>query len=145
MGVIDVFGLKPADQRPLAQALCGYDSIVTLEEGFIKRGGLDAFIARVIAENGGQAKLTSLGVDGRYLFELGGRERLHRICGIDEEGILRAISASAARVVRAKSAGGGVRSSLRGGPADSPVLGPCGPHVVQPQAVTTRSDWKGRV
>jgi transketolase len=92
IGVIDVFGLKPADQRPLYESLRRYDSIVTLEEGFIKRGGLDSFISCVLAENGSQVKLTRLGVDDRYLFELGGRERLHRICGIDEEGVLEVVS-----------------------------------------------------
>jgi transketolase len=92
IGVIDVFGLKPADQQPLYESLRRYDWIVTLEEGFIKRGGLDSFIACVLAENGSQVKLTRLGVDDRYLFELGGRERLHRICGIDEEGVLEVVS-----------------------------------------------------
>ncbi len=92
VGVVDVFGLKPADEQPLYEALQGYESIVTLEEGFIKRGGLDAMIGRLLADNGSQAKLTSLGVDDHYLFDLGGRERLHRLCGIDEEGVLGAIS-----------------------------------------------------
>ena len=92
VGVVDVFGLKPADEQPLCEALRGYESIVTLEEGFIKRGGLDAMIGQVLADNGSHAKLTRLGVDDRYLFDLGGREQLHRLCGMDEEGVLNAIS-----------------------------------------------------
>jgi len=92
VGVVDVFGLKPAHERPLYEALCGYDSIVTLEEGFIKRGGLDAMVGQILADHGSRAKLTRLGVDDRYLFDLGGREQLHRLCGIDEEGVLNAIS-----------------------------------------------------
>ena len=88
MGVIDVFGLKPADEQPLYEALRGYDDVVTLEEGFIKRGGLDAMIGRLLADNGSRAKLTRLGVDDHYLFDLGGREQLHRLCGMDEEGVL---------------------------------------------------------
>ena len=92
VGVIDVFGLKPADEQPLYEALCGYEHIVTLEEGFIKRGGLDAMIGGLLADNGSRARLTRLGVDDRYLFELGGRQHLHRLCGIDEETILTAIS-----------------------------------------------------
>jgi len=91
VGVVDVFGLKPADARPLFEAIRHYDSVVTVEEGFIKRGGLDSFVARVLTENGLRPKLTSLGIDDRYLFELGGRERLHRLCGIDEDGILAAL------------------------------------------------------
>ena len=92
IGVIDVFGLKPADAQPLAEALSRYHSLITLEEGFINRGGLDAFISHLVTQNGADVKLTSLGVDDRYLFELGGRERLHRICSIDERGILNALS-----------------------------------------------------
>ncbi len=97
VGVVDVFGLKPADEQPLYEALCGYDRIVTLEEGFIKRGGLDAMIGRLLADNGSPAKLTRLGVDDRYLFELGGRERLHQLCGIDVEGVLSAVAGAAVR------------------------------------------------
>ncbi len=95
--MVDVFGLKPADEQPLYEALCGYDRIVTLEEGFIKRGGLDAMIGRLLADNGSPAKLTRLGVDDRYLFELGGRERLHQLCGIDVEGVLSAVAGAAVR------------------------------------------------
>ena len=92
VGVIDVFGLNPSGQQPLAKALDGYEHIVTLEEGFIRRGGLDAMIGQILVDCGCRAKLTRLGIDDRYLFELGGRQRLHHLCGIDEEGILRAIS-----------------------------------------------------
>jgi transketolase len=92
VGVIDVFGLTPADERPLLESLEGYRSVVTAEEGFINRGGLDSYVSRIVMDNGSQTKVTSLGVDDRYLFELGGRERLHRICGIDEDGIVGAVS-----------------------------------------------------
>jgi len=92
VGVVDVFGLKPADEQPLYEALRGYESIVTLEEGFIKRGGLDAMIGGLLADNGSRARITRLGVDDRYLFELGGRQRLHQLCGIDEEGVLSAVA-----------------------------------------------------
>jgi len=92
VGVIDVFGLTPADERPLLESLKGYRSVVTVEEGFINRGGLDSYVSRILMNNDTLTKVTSLGVDDRYLFELGGRERLHRICGIDEDGIAGAIS-----------------------------------------------------
>ena len=92
VGVIDVFGLKPADERPLLESLEGYRSVVTVEEGFVNRGGLDSYVSQMLMKNRKHTKVTSLGVDDRYLFELGGRERLHRICGIDEDGIVDAIS-----------------------------------------------------
>ena len=44
----------------------------------------------IIVGLGGIGKnLTRLGVDDRYLFDLGGREQLHRLCGIDEEGVVK--------------------------------------------------------
>ena len=49
-------------------------------------------IGQILADNGSRAKLTRLGVGDRYLFDLGGREQLHRLCGMDEEGVLAAIS-----------------------------------------------------
>jgi transketolase len=92
VGVIDVFGLKPANAEPLCEAIRRYESVVTLEEGFIRRGGLDSLVSCLLSESSAPAKLTRLGVDDRYLFELGGRERLHRICGIDEDSVLAAVS-----------------------------------------------------
>jgi transketolase len=90
IGVIDVFGLTPRDVEPLWKAIRGYRTLVSVEEGFINRGGLDALVAQVLTDHEASIRLVRLGVDGRHLFELGGRERLHRLCGMDEEAILAA-------------------------------------------------------
>jgi transketolase len=91
IGVIDVFGLTPRNTEPLWEAIRGYRRVVSVEEGFINRGGLDSLVAQVLTEHEAAIRLVRLGVDGRHLFELGGRERLHRLCNMDEDGILAAV------------------------------------------------------
>ena len=97
VGVLDVFGLKPSDETPLREALRITNSIITLEEGFTNRGGLDALVFQLAVQNGPLVKFTRLGIDDRYLFELGGREHLHRLCGMDEDSVLNAIKESVAQ------------------------------------------------
>jgi transketolase len=91
IGVIDVFGLTPRNTEPLWEAIRGYRRVVSVEEGFINRGGLDSLVAQGLTEHEAAIRLVRLGVDGRHLFELGGRERLHRLCNMDEDGILAAV------------------------------------------------------
>ena len=87
--------LTPRDTRSLWEAIRGYRTVVSVEEGFINRGGLDSLVAQVLTEHEANIRLVRLGVNGRHLFELGGRERLHRLCGMDEEAILAAVGVSA--------------------------------------------------
>lgn len=95
VGVVDVFGLKPKDEHPLCEVLRPYGTVITIEEGFINRGGLDSYICNVLVNRGLRANFRRLGVDDRYLFELGGRDRLHRLCGMDRDAIVRAVAEAA--------------------------------------------------
>jgi transketolase len=90
IGVIDVFGLTQPDTEPLWEAIRNYRTVVSVEEGFINRGGLDSLVAQALTERRAGIRLVRLGVDGRHLFELGGRQRLHGLCGMDEKAILAA-------------------------------------------------------
>lgn len=89
-GVIDIFMLKPIDDVLLYEALRKYSYIYTMEEGFINKGGLDSIVTNIL-NNLTQIKLTKLGFSDRYVFEVGNREHLHRINGLDEENIVRTI------------------------------------------------------
>jgi transketolase len=95
-GLVDVFAFKPLDEDALFRVLEQYRRVVTVEEGFVNRGSLDAMVAGLLARRGARIGLRALGVNDRYLFEVGNRAHLHKLCGMDEQGILQAIAAPAA-------------------------------------------------
>lgn len=95
IGVIDIFMLKPLDEAALADALRQYSRVITIEEGFLNNGGLDALVAKAIRRNGSCAALQNLGFDDKYVFDLGGRDYLYRTNGMDEEGIVSLLQRAA--------------------------------------------------
>ena len=76
IGVIDLFMFRPFDRAALRQSLRGYKNIITIEEAFIGKGGLDSLIAGVLREDKGGTHLDSIGFDDEYVFEVGDRASL---------------------------------------------------------------------
>ncbi len=91
VGVVDMFMLKPVNEKLLLETLKEYVYIITIEEGFIGNGGLDALISKVILDNRLNIKLKRMGFNDKYVFELGGRDYLHKLNNLDEEAIIKAI------------------------------------------------------
>ena len=89
IGVVDVFKLKPVNEKALAEVLKKYDYVISIEEGFINNGGLDSLILKIINENQLAVKFKNLGVDDKHIFDLGDRDYLHKINNIDEEAIIK--------------------------------------------------------
>lgn len=96
VGVIDLFDLARFDGDALAAVLAGYAGVVSLEEGFRGRGGMDAMLFEFTARRDLPAKLLNIGVDGGYRFELGSRAELHEQVGIGPEAVRRSVEAFAA-------------------------------------------------
>jgi transketolase len=96
IGVIDLFDLSAFSEVALATALEGYVGIVTMEEGFSGRGGLDALMFDWVNRRGAPVKIENIGVTGGYRFDLGDRELLHEKVGIG----LDAVHARVRRFVR---------------------------------------------
>ena len=82
-GLIDVFTLKGFNPKALYSSLSGYNRIITLEEGFINRGGFDSLIANLLIDNESEIKLKKIGFKGKYIFENGNRDALHKINSMD--------------------------------------------------------------
>jgi transketolase len=82
VGVIDIFDIANFDVAKLIKLIKPYQGIVTLEEGFRGRGGLDAKLFELISRNHLSHKMLNIGVEGGYRFELGSREELHEQVGI---------------------------------------------------------------
>ena len=89
-GLMDVFRLSPFDTERFVEAIKGYRTVVTLEEGFIGRGGLDTLVLGALAGTG--ARIMSMGFEGGYVFEIGDRDYLHRLKGLDPEAIAARVS-----------------------------------------------------
>jgi len=92
IAVIDLFDIAGFDRTAFLQELAGYQAIVTLEEGFKGRGGVDAMLFDLLA---GEAPrpILNLGVAPGYRFELGSRTELHEQVGIGPESVQRAVAA----------------------------------------------------
>jgi transketolase len=72
--VLDVFTLQPLDGAAFQQALTGASLIVSLEEGFVGKGGLDALVCMALANASRRVPHWGLGLAPEYSFEVGERE-----------------------------------------------------------------------
>lgn len=82
IGVVDVFNLRDPDMARFREALRGVKTVVTLEEGFPHRGGLDTLVRTLL--DGTPTRIRPRGFAERYTFEIGPREYLHEANGLDE-------------------------------------------------------------
>ncbi len=82
ISVVDMYNLTDFDADALCDVLCGHDILMTAEEGFVGRGGLDALAHQFVSERGISARVCASGLDSRYRFELMDRAGLHETAGI---------------------------------------------------------------
>jgi transketolase len=93
VGVIDLFDISNFAADQLQEVLSSYTGIVTLEEGFRGRGGVDAMLFEFIARRRLAVRMLNIGVEGAYRFELGSRTELHEQVGIGPESVRRNVTA----------------------------------------------------
>jgi transketolase len=93
VGVVDLFDITGFDRDRLIGTLQHYSGIVTMEEGFRGRGGVDALFFELTARRGLSWRQLNVGVDGDYRFELGTRAELHEQVGIGETAVSAAVRA----------------------------------------------------
>jgi transketolase len=86
-GAVDLFLLKPFDQEQLFAALSRYRHVITLEEAFINGGGLDCAVSSLLTERRSPLTLDRIGFNDRYVFDLGSRDELHALNGMDDNAI----------------------------------------------------------
>lgn len=87
VGIVDLLDLTRFNEEALATMLSSYESVVTMEEGFSARGGLDALIFDFIARRNLTLRMLNVGVAGAYRFEIGERQTLHEQVGIGVETV----------------------------------------------------------
>jgi transketolase len=93
VGVVDLFDISNFDADRFKSVLSQYAGIVTLEEGFRGRGGVDSMLFDFITRHDLDARVLNFGVSGAYSFELGTREELHDKVGIGPKYVLSCITA----------------------------------------------------
>ena len=92
VGIVDLFDITGFDEDKLAKLLSGYRGVVTLEEGFSGRGGLDAMMFDWVARRELPLRLRNVGVSGGYRFELDNREHLHEQVGIGADAVYATVT-----------------------------------------------------
>lgn len=98
VGVIDLFDLCSFSEEQLSAALSSYSGVVTMEEGFRARGGMDSMMFDFIARRGINIRMLNVGVEGGYRFELGERHALHEQVGIGVASITEKVSGFLANI-----------------------------------------------
>lgn len=85
-GVVDMFRLKPVAAEKLRQTLSKYNQVITLEEGFIGKGGLDTLVEVLL--RGTDKMAGGVGFGDKYIFSVGNREHLHQINRLDARSVV---------------------------------------------------------
>ena len=92
--VIDIIDLTRANDPELIAKFAQSSLVVSMEEGFLGRGGVDALLQTRMREADLRVPYLPLGVAPQYNFELGSRTELHEQVGIGRHGCGTAILAA---------------------------------------------------
>ena len=93
IGVVDAFMLDSCDEAALAEVLSRYQSVTTLEEAFVGRGGLDSLVAVVLGGLAKPVKLRRMGMPNQFNFHPATRFDLHTTYGFGDPQVREAIRA----------------------------------------------------
>jgi len=87
IGLIDAYMLKPFDEKAFYRLASKYSCLITLEEGFTGKAGLDGLVAKILVDQNSAIRLIRMGFDDKYVFDIGTREYLHKLQKLDEAEI----------------------------------------------------------
>ena len=82
VGVIDIFRPKPINEKFLLSILGSTKKVVTYEEDYLI-GGLGSSIAEIFSDNNINKKLLRIGLPDKFIFDLGGRDVVWELNGLD--------------------------------------------------------------
>lgn len=83
LGVIDIYQLKPLNEKKLNKFLSTYKNIVVLEE-HLAYGGLATIVADFLADYSLHKNFLRIGLPDEHCFTYGDRDYMHRQIGISE-------------------------------------------------------------
>lgn len=88
IGVVDVFMLKPINEKSLLEVLKQYKTVITLEEAFIGKGGLDSLVLALVNDCQADIQIKRFGFKDEYVFKFGNRDFLYGQSGFNKESVL---------------------------------------------------------
>ncbi len=91
IGVIDIFLLRPFNDNLFFNIISKYRYVITIEEAFINKGGLDGLVSSILDRKNSDIKLIRIGFEDKYVFDIGGRNYLHMLNNLDENSIIKVI------------------------------------------------------
>lgn len=91
VGVVDLFDITNFNADRLQETLAGYGGVVSMEEGFRGRGGVDSMLFEFVSRRNLGLRMLNIGVEGGYRFELGSRVELHEMVGIGPEYVEKSV------------------------------------------------------
>lgn len=91
IGVLDAFLLKGLDHEAIWNVLKKYNYIITMEEGFINKGGLDSLISDILNIKQSNSRLIKFGFKDSFVLEIGNRDYLHKLNCLDKESIIKIV------------------------------------------------------
>ena len=89
-GVIDLYRIKPMNQKLFLKAIDQSKRVVTLEEHLLS-GGLGSAVLEALADNGVSLPVKRIGIQDKYLYAYGGRRNIQTICGLDVDSVTKNI------------------------------------------------------
>ncbi len=89
-GIIDLYRIKPINEKALLQTIQDAKRIVTLEEHVLD-GGVGSAVAEVLIDNGKTMSIKRIGIPNRYYYTYGSRENIQSTCGLDENSVTQTI------------------------------------------------------
>ena len=92
--VVDLFNMTGFDGFALNNLIKNQPFVVSLEEGFEGRGGMDALLSKYLMDGNHHIPFYGMGVTPGYNFELGTRQELHERVGIGHEAIVKRLKTS---------------------------------------------------
>lgn len=90
VGVIDIYQLKPLNEKKIYKLLSSYKKIVVLEE-HLSYGGLSSIVADLLADYYLKKDFLRIGLPDENTFVYGNRDYMHNQIGISEAQIIRKI------------------------------------------------------
>ncbi|OSM05201.1 transketolase family protein [Magnetofaba australis] len=104
IGLVDLYMLTEGlNEAALFETLSRYDRIITLEEAFTNRGGIDSLVSNLLHNNHSTIPMERFGFDNQYHFKFGTRDYLHDLAGFGDKPLVDALSRNMADVAAARA------------------------------------------
>jgi transketolase len=86
-GIIDLYNLSTPDENALYDEMKRYRAIVSLEEGFIGKGGMDSLLLNLLNQRASTIIYENIGIKNQYNFQVGHRDTMLRVNQADEQSV----------------------------------------------------------